>query len=131
MDTQIKQTDKIMDTQIKQSDRILSGIDFSARKQEKKLCEMENNILAIRRALDYSSMQQPSNNSSNSGVPGGVVSVGGQSLEVEQSMLTEDDPTSQPSSSLPETMFLRKQLDNATTDLATSKKNEQALEAEN
>ena len=129
IDTQIQQSDKIMDTQIKQSDRILSGIDFSARKQEKKLSEMENNILAIRRALDYSSMQQPSNNSSNSGVPGAVVSVGGQSLEAEQSMLS--DRTSQPSSSLPETMFLRKQLEDATTDLAASKQNEQALVAEN
>ena len=142
MDAQIQQTDKIMDTQIQQSDRILSGIDFSARKQEKKLCEMENSIVAkfeakletqckeLQKRFDYS-MQQASNNSSISGVPGGVVSVGGQSLEVEQSMLTEDDRTLQPSPSLPETMLLRKQLDDATTDLATSKKNEQALVAEN
>ena len=108
--------DDIKNTVTKESDRLYSAIDYTGRKQEKKLSELESNLLAqykeIRRALDYS-QQQANNNSSNAIVPGGIVSVGGQSLEAEQSMLTED-----------ETMLLRKQLEDA-------KKNEQALEAEN
>ncbi len=120
--------DDIKNTVTKESDRLYSAIDYTGRKQEKKLSELESNLLAqykeIRRALDYS-QQQANNNSSNAIVPGGIVSVGGQSLEVEQpSLLSENDRTLQLSSSLPETMLLRKQLEDATTD-------KQALEAEN
>ena len=106
-----------------------SAIALSDRKQQKKLAEMDDNIKAISRALVFQNHQ--SQNSSNSGVPGVVVSVGGQSVsEAEQpSLLTEDDRTKQPS--LPEFNRLREEKDRANLEAATYKKKQEALEAEN
>eukprot|EP00986_Skeletonema_menzelii_P019011 scaffold27051_cov113-Skeletonema_menzelii.AAC.8 len=120
---------EIVNTTKKESDRLYSAIALSDRKQQKKLAEMDDNIKAISRALVFQNHQ--SQNSSNSGVPGVVVSVGGQSVsEAEQpSLLTEDDRTKQPS--LPEFNRLREEKDRANLEAATYKKKQEALEAEN